>query len=88
MKAFPSFSAYELPQPTRERQARSGFDPLKWLWEKLSTIVNSHLPLVDLDGDKFSSKLLVVVLPEKLQAWFELFTIVAREDFRLGGLLN
>jgi acyloxyacyl hydrolase len=57
MKAFPSFTAYEMPQPSRlhERQARAGFDPLQWLWDKLSTIVNSHLPLVDLDGDKFSS---------------------------------
>lgn len=60
MKAFPSFTAYEMPQPSRlhERQARAGFDPLQWLWDKLSTIVNSHLPLVDLDGDKFSSKIL------------------------------
>lgn len=62
MKAFPSFDAYEMPQHSRahDRQARGGFDPLKWLWDKLSTIVNSHLPLVDLDGDKFSGKRVMI----------------------------
>jgi hypothetical protein len=57
MKSYPSLNAYAAPNPSNlhSQRSRGGFDPLKWLWEKLSKVVNSHLPLVDLDGDKFSS---------------------------------